>query len=268
MENKKTNASIIEILKIYGYVMKLNLKKRKRDMNLIDKEYNSGKWKRPVEQIDFETVFGNYDRKDTDEFSIFSINDQLKKIKRRQFEELYQKEFLSFFKNYTQDQIIELGCGLGANLFGLYNNGFKNLNGCDVSNNAINNLKEYTRMKKINIDFFVHDLNNQFPQNTLDGKIVFTKTVMEQCKHIMPKVLQNICNGNPKIVIHFEVNYDSASLLVRKYFDARDYQNNLIKELKKLEKQKNIDILAIEKLKYQGSPVNKLSVVIWKPVSR
>ena len=268
MENKKTNVSIIEILKLYGYVMKLNLKKRKRNMDLIDKEYNSSKWNRPMEQINFETISGNYDRKDTDEFAIFSINDQLKKIVRRQFEELHQKEFLSFFKNYTQDQIIELGCGLGTNLFSLYNNGFKNLNGCDVSNNAINNLKEYTRMKKINIDFFVHDLNNQFPQNSLDGKIVFTKTVMEQCKHIMPTVLQNLLWCNPKIVMHFEVNYDSAPLLVRKYFDARDYQNNLIKELKKLEKQKIIDILTIEKLKYQGSPVNRLSVVMWKPASR
>jgi hypothetical protein len=52
--------------------------------------------------------------------------------------------------------------------------------------------------------------------------------------------------------------------MVKKYFDARDYQNNLVNELQKLEKQKEIEIVSINKLPLSLSPVNRLSAIIWK----
>ena len=93
----------------------------------------------------------------------------------------------------------------------------------------------------------------------------FTKACLEQCKHIMPNALQNIINGKPKLVINFEVDYGSSPFLAKKYFDARDYQNNLVSELKKLEKENKVKILLIQKLVYAGSPVNTRSAIIWEP---
>ena len=80
----------------------------------------------------------------------------------------------------------------------------------------------------------------------------------------MPNVLKNIIAGKPKLVINFEVNYNTAPFIVKKYFDARDYQNNLINKLLKLEKQKEIEIVSINKLPLSLSPVNRLSSIIWK----
>lgn len=258
-------ASFFDIVKLYGYVMKLNFQKQKRDYGLVNKEYDLGTWNRSFEEIDFETAGGNYARKDMDQIIINPINDKLVKIPRKIYEEKSKIEFLSFFQNHIHDSIVELGCGLGFNLFSLYNSGFTDLAGYDLSKNSINNLKKYVKQKKIDINFDICDLNNPLPENLIDGKVVFTNTCLEQCKHIMPNVLQNILKAKPKLVMNFEVDYDSSPYIVRKYFDSRDYQNNLVRNLKKLENQNKLEIISIQKMTYSGSPVNRRSVITWIP---
>lgn len=81
----------------------------------------------------------------------------------------------------------------------------------------------------------------------------------------MPNVLQNILKAKPKLVMNFEVDYDSSPYIVRKYFDSRDYQNNLVRNLKKLENQNKLEIISIQKMTYSGSPVNRRSVITWIP---
>ena len=51
----------------------------------------------------------------------------------------------------------------------------------------------------------------------------------------------------------------------KKYFDACDYQNNLVRDLRILEKHEKVEILSVKKLQYSKSPVNRLSSIIWKP---
>ena len=80
----------------------------------------------------------------------------------------------------------------------------------------------------------------------------------------MPNVLKNIIKGKPKIVLNFEVDYDSAPMMVKKYFNSKGYQNNLVRELKKLEKQNIVEIISIQKLPLTLSPFNRLSLIIWK----
>ena len=58
-------------------------------------------------------------------------------------------------------------------------------------------------------------------------------------------------------MINFEVDYFSESFWTRRYIDAHDYQNNLVRELRKLEKQKKIEIISIKKLPLSLSPLNQ-----------
>ena len=83
---------------------------------------------------------------------------------------------------------------------------------------------------------------------------------------VTDEVLKNIINGKPKLVINFEVDYDSSSYIVKRYVDACDYQNNLVSELKKLKQSGKIEIISIKKLSYQNHPINRISAIIWKPV--
>ena len=87
---------------------------------------------------------------------------------------------------------MELGCGLGVNLFLLYKAGFRKLEGYDLSENAISRVKQYSEKKEIHIHFGVHDLNQPFTENMIKDKVVFTSACLEQCKLIMPNILKNI----------------------------------------------------------------------------
>lgn len=255
---------MLEIIKLYAYVCKLNLKKQHRNASLVNQEYDLGLWNRDTEDCDFLSLTENYGKSRLDD-GIFAVNDKLVKMNYAEFAKNKEKEQLSFFQDFQEDDIVELGCGLGGNLFSLHSAGFKNLTGCDLSPNAISKLKNYVDKNNIKIDFFIHDLNKPFETDLIKDKVVFTHTVLEQTKNIMQNVLNNILKGMPKIVINFEVNYNKEPLLVRKYFDSRDYQNNLVNELKKLESEGKISIVKIQKLKFSGSPVNRISAIMWKP---
>jgi SAM-dependent methyltransferase len=262
--SQSKNVSVIEKLKIYAYILKLSIKKQKRDYTLIDQEYNSGIWNREFEKIDFESLDGNFKRKDAGNYVIMSYNDKLIKYVRREIENEYYSQILDVLKEFKEDPIVELGCGLGSNLFVLRKAGFKKLAGCDLSENVIKNLSQYSNIKQYDMVFNVCDLNNSFPKDMLRNKIVFSHICLEQCKNIMPNVLNNIIEAKPKLVINFEVNYNTSPYVVKKYLDARDYQNNLVTELEKFQKQKRISIISITKLPLNLNSVNRLSSIIWK----
>jgi len=249
---------------IYGYITKLLLKSKKRTYDVINNEYDLGVWNRDIEKIDFETRSGNYNRSDLNDIIIFTHNDKLFKCIRSTIEKKFDSILLSVLADYKEDSVVELGCGLGVNLFLLYKAGFRKLEGYDLSENAISRVKQYSEKKEMHIHFGVHDLNQPFTENMIKDKVVFTSACLEQCKLIMPNILKNIIKGRPKVVLNFEVDYDSSPLMVKKYFDACGYQNNLVTELKKLEKQKKIEITSIEKLPLSLSPVNRLSAITWK----
>ena len=77
--------------------------------------------------------------------------------------------------------ILEAGCGLGRNLFDMYNKDNKEkvkLIGVDYSSNAIEKAKKLFKKEGINAQFFVMDIRNlQFKDNSID--MVFNQGVIE-----------------------------------------------------------------------------------------
>lgn len=250
-------------VKLYLYIGKLLLNQKKRDYSKINEEYNSGIWNQKYENIDFEKWSSNYDV-DDDKPRILVKNGKLFLDNRTDYINEYYQQLFDILDSYKNESIVELGVGLGHIIFQLQKRNFKHLEGYDISENAIKSLNKYGTEKKYSIKFGVHDLNKSFPETMIDNKIVFTHTCLEQVKRFMPNVLKNIIAGKPKLVINFEVDYNTSPLIVKKYFDARDYQNNLVNELQRLEKQKEIKIISINKFPLSLSPVNRLSAIIWK----
>ncbi len=259
-----TRVSILEKIKLYLYVIKLNATKKKRDHKVISENYNVGFWNsKKYEDIDFNSRSGMYGHK-PDEVSIFTINDKMFKGKYSEFEPKYQTQIFDVMDQYIDECIVELGCGLGVGLFLLADRNFKNLEGYDIANNAISFAKRRVEEKNYDIKFGVVDLTK--PISVIENKIIYTNGCLEQLKHYMPNVLQNIVNGKPKLVINFELDYDDCPFLVRKYMDGIDCQNNLIRELRKLEKKGVIEIISINKFPLSISPVKRASAIIWKPL--
>ncbi len=175
--------------------------------------------------------------------------------------EQYWEQIRSYLLEYKKNEIIELGCGLGVNLFRLSKDGFTKLHGYDLSKNAITLATQYNKKINDNIEFDVLDLNNKLPD--FSNKVIFTHACLEQVKHSMKEVIQNILDSKPKIVINFEVDFDNASFMVKQYCNAMDFQNNLIQELKNNE---NIEVISIKRLSLNISHVNIMSAIIWRPI--
>lgn len=258
-----SKVSVKDKAKLYLYIGKLLLNKKKRNYSKVNEEYNSGLWNRKYEDINFESWSSNYDLKNNEQ-SILVKNDKLFLDNRLDYIYEYYQQVFDILDQYKNESIVELGCGLGHVIFQLQKRNFKHLEGYDISENAIKSLNRYSIEKKYDIKFGVQDLNKPIPETRIENKIVFTHTCLEQVKRFMPNVLKNIIAGKPKIVINFEVDYNTSPYMVKKYFDARDYQNNLVNELQKLEKQKSIKIVSINKFPLALSPVNRLSAIIWK----
>jgi SAM-dependent methyltransferase len=247
---------------INAFSFKLLLKSaKKRTYDVINSEYDLGGWSKDVTQINFESraihLNANSD-------IIVNYNNTLVKCRLDSFEKNYNSMLVKLLSDYIEDSVVEMGCGLGVNLFLLHKAGFKSLEGYDLSKNAITRAKQYSEKNQMSIDFGVYDLNQPFTKNMIDGKVVFTHQCLEQCTLFMPAILKNLVNGKPKIVINFEVDYPSSSSKVKRYMNFQGYQNNLVSELKKLENQNQIEIISIMKLPLSYNSFNTPSMIIWK----
>ena len=109
--------SFFEHLKIYCYIIKLTLKKQKRTYDVVNKDYNSELWNKSFETIDFESLYGNYSRDESNREIIGTFNGKLIKDEFQNFENERMSQFLETFQDYKSESIVELGCGLGAHLF-------------------------------------------------------------------------------------------------------------------------------------------------------
>jgi len=260
--NNVHSLSLKEQVMINAFSFSLFLKsKKKRTYDIINSDYDDNLWDKDVQHIDLAT----HDISLSDSKKVIvHYKDKLVKCRFSNFEKTYKQMLVKLLSEYIDDSIVEMGCGMGSNLLLLHNAGFKNLKGYDLSKNAITRAKQYSKKNQLPLDFEVSDLNQSFAKNMIDGKVVFTHHCLEQCTLFMPNVLKNLVSGKPKIVINFEVDYDSASPKVKRYMNYQGYQNNLVSELKKLEKQNEIEIISITKLPLAFNSFNVASMIIWK----
>ena len=257
--------SFVDKLKLHLYIKKLERKKIYRDKNII-MSWNNDVWNQTYDEIDFESLTGII-KKNPNSFSLFVKNNKIFKGKWIDYVESYENQLTEvILDNANDDPIVELGCGLGRHLFQLYKKNLRKLEGYDISKNAIFLAQKHSDKKNYGIKFDILDITETIKNDILKNKIIFTHGCLEQLKHFMPNVLTNILNNKPKLVINFEVDYESSSSLVKKYFNARDYQNNLVTELNKLQNENKIIIRSVKQLPLSLSPVNRLSTIIWQPL--
>jgi SAM-dependent methyltransferase len=244
-----------------GNAIFLNLmKKQNRTKKLINSEYNDRNWKN-MDIKKLELVNHSMYGLKNDDIGLMDKDGKWFKAKYGDYSEQYWKQIRSYLLEYNNDEVVELGCGLGVNLFRLSKDGFTKLQGYDLSKNAIEFATQYNKKINGNLEFDVLDLTDKLPN--FSNKIIFTHACLEQVKHSMKTIIQNIIDSKPKLVINFEVDFDNAPFMVKQYCNAMDFQNNLIEELKKNE---NVEIILIKRLSLNISHVNIMSAIIWRPI--
>ncbi|WP_258176126.1 class I SAM-dependent methyltransferase [Orenia metallireducens] len=86
-----------------------------------------------------------------------------------------------FDKYFEKDKdILDIGCGAGRTTFALYNRGYKNIIGLDLSQNMIAAAKEINKIKKYDIEFVQGDATSlEFEDNSFDYALFSFNGIMQ-----------------------------------------------------------------------------------------
>ena len=273
----KWKSGIILLYLTFRALVGLIVKNKLRNFSEISKDYDQGSWRGILNEkrwLEYESVFEFITYEKYDFIRIAKINNEIVKIKNSDYYKyrlMKLNEIIS--ENSTDKNIYELGCGWGLNLFSLSNN-FNSLTGFDISQNAIIAGQQITKHFNIlNINFRNIDLtnSNHLGWNELNNKTIFTYHSLEQLKHYINDVIQNIINSKVKRVIHFEPTVELYNLRSLKdmasytYIKRRDYLNNLITILESFEKQNKLKILKKERTFFSPQPRYDSTLIVWEP---
>lgn len=179
--------------------------------------------------------------------------------------------FQDFLHPY--DQIHELGCGSGGNLWALAKLfPDKSFTGYDwatpavqIANKMGNDLNRKIVGKEIN--FFEHSTNLNFSSSSA----VVSVHALEQIGKSHQNLLKTILEAKPSIVLHYEPimeNYDKNNcfdLLAMQYSRKRNYLEGYLEALLHAEKNGLLKIL-LSKRPEIGGVWHESSLVVWKPL--
>ena len=139
------DVTLYEKIRLYKDAVLALRNKELRNMQKVEEDYETGIYKK---YVDAEMWSGEYtsfglidpDRLNANKLRYYRSNEKIQKDSYKKILELGDIEFTEVFKRFIDkdDEIVELGCGYGKNLFELRMNGFKNImTGYDISKNAI-----------------------------------------------------------------------------------------------------------------------------------
>ncbi len=251
----------------------------RRDKKKVDADYDLGIWRSALEQkswLQFETL-KEYLISNGKNVITAKIQNRLIRIKTSDYYTFRLHKLQDVLKEYAgqSQELVELGCGIGTNLFSLFlTDQWQYLTGFDISENSIQAARETAEhFNTPHILFGKLDLTNGRDSNfkKLQGKTIFTYYCLEQLKYDTSTVIKNILKVGVKRVIQIEPTWELLKATSLKdwatffYILRMDYQNNLLRTLKNFEKQNKLKILDVKRLYYAPTLRNDPTLICWEP---
>ena len=272
----------IQDSKKFNFLEKKFIKKKlffKKNEKEVLREFNSEKWKKILDKIkSFNSVSINFtdklnnNNKDKNFYldGKFILKDNNKKIFKKTLE-IYSKIIKKYIDKTKKNYIAELGAGYGSKIINLSNNFFNNceISALDISTNAIKIAKKIKVKNKIKTGY-CNFFNYKIDKNIVNNQsIIFTSYSLHYIPKHKEKIIDFFIKLNPKVVIFFEPCFElypntKYFELCKKYTMQNNYSVNLIKILKKFEKNKKIKILKIKKNVFGANPLLPFSIIVWK----
>lgn len=173
---------------------------------------------------------------------------------------------------HARDQVVELGCGWGANLFALHEMraGWQ-LAGLDYSLAGVRAGREIAAHFHLPITFGEIDLRSDHAAfSNLQGACVFTHYCLEQVPRDTAAVLARIRASAPHVVLHLEPAYEilgwtPIDIVTWLYIRSQDYQRTLLAELRRMESRREAEIIAVRRMGYAPAPQNFPMFIAWRP---
>jgi hypothetical protein len=278
-------ASTLALARELGYAL-LAAKSRlrgfsyaRRGNETVNDEYDQGNWKSVLDERRWEKVSSlvDYVVPQIDTVRLAKIDGQLGWVTTRDYYRFRLKKLQQLIENHSTggDELVELGCGWGVNLFSLALAGrWRFLRGFDVSPNGVRATNEAAAYFGVDSVYAEQlDLTSRAHHSfrKIEGVTAFTYLCLEQLKYSTRPVIENLLASGVKQVIHFEPAPEIFSwwrlgdLANRFYLTAHDYQNNLLTSLRRLEKRGQLRITAVSRLNFSPRAVNDPTLIAWEP---
>jgi hypothetical protein len=252
----------------------------KRTKSQVNQDYNLGSWQKKLESQPWVKAgsLENYVNFSGGNKRVAKIDGRLYTMSDSEYYRFRNGRIQQLVKTHfgSEAEVVELGSGAGTNIFALsLLNHWKSLRGYDISKNGIQNAREIAKYFGLtNVKFDLLDLTNPNDPNykNLQGASVFTYYCLEQLRTSVPKVLSYLLDNGVKKGLHIEnaielLNplspIDWATFL---YIRRMDYQDNVLKELKRLEKDGRLRITKVERLNYSPTPKNDPMLIVWERI--
>jgi len=250
-----------------------------RNASSVQEEYDGGRWKKNLDHEPWLRTASLFDYLKTNDTTlrIAKICDEFVRIPTDRYYEFRVRMLASVVSQFAgkDDGIVELGCGNGMNLFSLYTQGFRCLQGFDISANAITAAQKTSRHFGLEkeLSFGSIDLTDNKHENfkLITERVVMTCYALEQLKDATPVVIENIARMRPKRVIHVEPTIEELALSRPKdlanylYIKRKDYQDNLLTTIRGFERRGVLRLIKVERLYCAPSIRHDPTVVCWEP---
>ena len=252
-----------------------------RNAAQVKAEYDAGTWKAVLEQKKWAQCASlrDYLVPGDEGLRVAKIQDQLVRIRTCDYYDYRLRILQEVLAQYAGDEkeLIELGCGYGANLFSLALSGrWESLSGFDISTNGIRAGREaalHFNLPNVSFDHLdITDANDpNYPR--IKGKTVYTYYCLEQLKRSTQTVIENIIRAGARRIIHIEPTFEllrmwhPVDLTTYFYVKKQDYQDNLVTTVKDFEKRGLIKIVDLKRLYYAPTHRNDPTLICWEPTA-
>jgi hypothetical protein len=191
----------------------------------------------------------------------------------------FEQDFLTVIRKWIftkylheYENIYEFGCGTGKNLVFLANlfndKKYFGLDWAVSSQEIIDLISEHHGFDITGHKFDFYKPNTEL--NILPNSGIFTICALEQIGDKYKLFVDYLLDKKPKICLHIEpINelYDENSEfenIALKFHHSRNYLNNYLSYLKKLESEKKIRILKIKKINFGSLYHDGYSILVWE----
>ncbi len=273
------STTAVYIWRLVGLLARFVVRRRQRTAALVAQNYDEGRWHRLISQqgwrqaTSLEAFLVGTDRRET----VAKVDGRVVAIRRDDYGRLRMRRLHALFSNLAgdTDELVELGCGSGRNLFSLaLGGGWSDLRGFDISPNAIaaaRAIAAYFGLERItfgDIDLTSLDHPNW---SEVAGRVVFTCFCIEQIPDKVEQAVENILAARPRRVIHIEPTtellrpWKPLDLLNILHIHSKDYQRRLFTVLSQLAAARRVNILAKQRLSFAPTISNDGFVIAWEP---
>jgi SAM-dependent methyltransferase len=258
------------------------LKRARRDRQRVMNEYDAGSWARVRKERAWERAgsleeFLIGERSDT---IVARVEGVPTRLPCREYYRYRLRALAQLVTRHLQgDEIVELGCGTGYNLFALsLASPDRRFIGFDISPNGIETARaiaaHFGLAERIRFDFL--DLTKAGDPNfaLLAGRCCFTFFCLEQIPYSIEAVVRNIAQARPRRVLHVEPSTELLDLrrpadwANYAFVKSMDYQSDLFRLLPRLAAAGELRVLQVNRAEFAPTLQNTGFTAVWEPAPR